>query len=78
MVEWRRRRLARPPVSSVVTFAAAVAVNVFTRTDAPLCDPESLVQGHAAWHVLTALALALWLADDHVQRPRPPMRSAER
>jgi hypothetical protein len=23
-----------------------------------LCDPESLIQGHAAWHLLAALAAA--------------------
>jgi len=61
VVEWRRGRLPRPPLSAVLTFAAAVLVNVLTRTDAPLCDPDSVVQGHAVWHVLTALALALWL-----------------
>jgi hypothetical protein len=37
-------------------------VNLLTRTGAPLCRPESLLQGHAAWHALTALAIALWLA----------------
>jgi hypothetical protein len=31
-----------------------------SRTGGPLCDPESLLQGHAVWHVLTAAALALW------------------
>ena len=30
------------------------------RTGGPLCDPDSLLQGHAAWHLLTAAALAAW------------------
>jgi hypothetical protein len=30
------------------------------RTASPWCDPDSLLQGHAAWHLLTAAALAAW------------------
>lgn len=30
------------------------------RTGGALCDPTSLVQAHALWHVGTAVALALW------------------
>jgi hypothetical protein len=30
------------------------------RTSSPWCDPDSLLQGHAAWHLLTAAALAAW------------------
>jgi hypothetical protein len=59
---WRRRSLPRPPAVAVLAFGAAIAVNLLTRTGAPLCRPHSLVQGHAAWHALTALALATWLA----------------
>ena len=36
--------------------------NVLSRTGAPLCRPDSLLQGHALWHVLTAVGAALWLA----------------
>jgi hypothetical protein len=56
-----QRSLPRPPTAALVTFGAAVAINLLTRTGAPLCRPDSLVQGHAAWHVLTAAALATWL-----------------
>jgi hypothetical protein len=35
-------------------------VNLLGRTDAPLCDPDSLYQGHAAWHALTAAAFGLY------------------
>lgn len=31
-----------------------------SRTGAPLCRPESRLQGHGVWHVLTAVALAVW------------------
>ena len=30
------------------------------RTGSPWCDPDSLLQGHAGWHLLTAAALAAW------------------
>jgi hypothetical protein len=30
------------------------------RTASPWCDPDSVVQGHAAWHLLGAAALACW------------------
>lgn len=56
-----RRRLRRPPTIAVVAAATAVAINLMTRTGAPLCRPDSALQGHAAWHALTAVALAAWL-----------------
>jgi hypothetical protein len=59
---WRRRPLRRPPALAVATLAAAVTLNLLSRTGAPLCQPDSLAQGHAAWHVLTAAAAAMWLA----------------
>lgn len=64
---WRRYSLRRPPPAAVVAGAAAIVVNVVTRTGAPLCRPGSLLQGHAAWHILTAIAIASWLAP---RRPR--------
>jgi hypothetical protein len=35
-------------------FAAAFALWLPSRTGGPLCDPHSLLQGHAAWHLLSA------------------------
>ena len=59
---WRRRSLRRPPAAAVIAGAAAIVVNLLTRTGAPLCRPGSVFQGHGAWHVLTAIAIALWFA----------------
>jgi hypothetical protein len=59
---WHRRALPRPPVLAVVALAPAVVLNLLGRTGAPLCRPDSLAQPHAAWHVLTAVAAAAWLA----------------
>ena len=30
------------------------------RTGSPWCEPDSLLQAHAAWHLLSAAALACW------------------
>jgi hypothetical protein len=61
-VAWRRRSFPRPPAAAVVALAVGAAVNVLSRTGAPLCRPDSLAQGHAVWHVLTAVGAGLWLA----------------
>ncbi|MCP3998871.1 MAG: hypothetical protein GY722_27955 [bacterium] len=37
-----------------------------SRTNGPMCDPASLLQGHAAWHLLAAGAL---LAFTHIDSP---------
>lgn len=46
-------RMGLPPT---ILFAAGLAVYRLSRTGGPLCDPDSLLQGHAAWHVLSAAA----------------------
>jgi len=40
--------------------AAGAACWWVGRTASPWCDPGSLLQGHAAWHLLSAFALAAW------------------
>lgn len=62
VVAWRRRSFPGPPPLALVALAGGVVVNLLTRTGAPLCRPASLAQGHAVWHVLTAVAAAAWLA----------------
>ena len=44
-------------IASVVTMGLAVVLFVLGRTGGPLCDSESIFQGHALWHVLSATAL---------------------
>src|SRR5919106_1387647 len=61
-----------PPPAALTAGAAALVVNVVTRTGAPLCRPGGLLQGHAAWHILTAIAIASWFAPArprHADRP---------
>jgi hypothetical protein len=53
---WRRGAYR----AAVVALAAGSACWLLGRTGGPLCDPDSPLQGHAAWHLLTAFALAAW------------------
>lgn len=62
LVAWANHGFRRPPVVTLVAFGMAIAINALSRTGAPLCQPSSLLQGHAAWHVLTAIAVASWFA----------------
>lgn len=45
---------------SVAALGVAFVVWNLSKDDAPLCDPHSLLQGHAVWHVLCATS-AFWL-----------------
>jgi hypothetical protein len=57
---WHRPRLRRSLLPALAVLAAgALAGSLTDRTD--LCRPESLLQGHALWHLLAAAAL-WWLA----------------
>ena len=56
-----RRREPRPGDlvwigGALVAMVVAFATWTLSRTGAPLCDPHSWIQGHAAWHLLTAVS----------------------
>jgi hypothetical protein len=55
----RRRTAYRAALAAA---AAGGACWWLGRTASPWCDPDSLLQGHAAWHLLAAAALACWAA----------------
>jgi Ceramidase len=57
-------------IVGVVTIGALL--NAAGRTDAPLCEPDSPVQLHAVWHVLTAFVL--WLYGTAALGPREQAR----
>jgi hypothetical protein len=46
-------------VLAAAMFAAGLGLHVAGRTGRPLCRPDSPLQAHAAWHVLSAAAV--WL-----------------
>jgi hypothetical protein len=45
---------------AVAATAAGAACWWAGRSASPWCDPDSLLQSHAAWHLLGAAALAAW------------------
>jgi hypothetical protein len=54
---WRRGESARTITYGVVALAAMlVAFTIWLLSNAGWCDPSSLLQGHAAWHLLCAVA----------------------
>jgi hypothetical protein len=56
---WSPRRRAAYR-AGLAALAAGSAAWLLGRTGGPLCDPDSLLQAHAAWHLLSAFALAAW------------------
>ena len=57
------RRRGAPAVwtaALLLLAAGAVAAWVAGSTSSPLCDEQSWVQPHGAWHLLTALLLVAW------------------
>lgn len=58
---WRRGETSRAFRHGVVALASMlVAFAIWLLSNAGWCDPDSLLQGHAAWHLLSAVA-AYWL-----------------
>lgn len=58
---WRRGETSRVFRHGVVAVASMlVAFTIWLLSNAGWCDPDSLLQGHAAWHLLCALS-AYWL-----------------
>jgi hypothetical protein len=53
---WRRAAYR----AALAATAAGAACWWLGRTAGPWCDPDSLLQPHAAWHLLGAAALAAW------------------
>jgi hypothetical protein len=71
LVAWHEvaRRVRRAPLArerraaygaALAATAAGAACWWLGRTRSLWCDPDSLLQAHAAWHLLTAAALAAW------------------
>lgn len=52
-------------VGALAAFLLAFAIWIPSRTDGPWCDPDSLIQGHAAWHLLCAVSV--WLLYRHAR-----------
>ena len=69
-VGWTPRR--RTAYRAALTAAAAGGACWWLgRTASPWCDPDSLLQAHAAWHLLAAVALACWALAALEEAPPP-------
>lgn len=47
-------------LGALALLAAGAVVSRLSVPGRPWCSPESLVQGHAVWHVAAAAAVAIW------------------
>ena len=54
----RQQRALR--LQALVILALGGAVGTLSRTGGPLCNPDSLWQGHGFWHLAAATSLAIW------------------
>jgi hypothetical protein len=45
---------------AVAILALGSVVGTLSRTGGPLCNPDSLWQGHGFWHLAAAASLAIW------------------
>ena len=54
-------------VLSALCATVGIAVYWLSRTGRPLCCPDCAVQGHAVWHVLSAVAVGA-VADAQLRR----------
>jgi peptidoglycan/LPS O-acetylase OafA/YrhL len=87
IVRWRRGQQIFPGatkrrvVALVVTGAFAGMSFLSGRTESPVCDPDSPLQPHGGWHVLTAvafvLAAALLFRPPRPSQPLPLPQSQE-
>ena len=58
--------------TALALLALSLVFNVLGRTEASTCDPESLLQFHALWHILSAGALGAYFISMTVPRNREP------
>ncbi len=65
-----RRSGRRGRIVMLAALAVGVTAYLAGRTGSPLCRPDSLLQPHALWHVLTAVAMAAWAVDRITQARR--------
>jgi hypothetical protein len=68
----------RPFLAGLATFGISLAIWSMSRAGGQLCDPASLLQGHAVWHILNAgvnfLVYLYLLSQREAPYPRSPIR----
>lgn len=68
---WRAMALDRPPKLAAGVLGVGILIWFSSRSGGVLCDPNSVIQGHAAWHILAASAVAILLQPDYKSTHRP-------
>lgn len=58
--------------AAVLLIAASLVVNLLGRSGAATCDPQSLIQFHALWHILSATALGAYFVATTAPRNQEP------
>lgn len=56
-------------IGAMALLAGSAIVGRLSATGGPLCNPDSLLQGHGLWHVGAAAAVALWATSDAAAGP---------
>ncbi|MGD2042436.1 MAG: hypothetical protein PVJ28_02230 [Acidimicrobiia bacterium] len=67
---------SRDTVGPVILLTAVAIIGRLGATGGPLCDPDSLLQPHALWHIGSATAVAWWALRRHPQSG--PRRGTDR
>lgn len=52
----------RRSMTALAVLGLGAVVGALSRSGGPLCYPDSVVQGHAVWHMAAAAALVIWSA----------------
>jgi len=68
-VEWRSSRAGRSRLAAAAFLMALAFAIWFVDQRRLVCDPGSLIQGHAAWHLLGALAAACLFRSYEAEAP---------
>ena len=59
--------------AALLLFAASLVFNILGRSGTATCDPDSLIQFHALWHVFSALSLGAYFVATTVPRDQEPI-----
>ena len=58
--------------TALLLVVASLVFNILGRSNVTTCDPDSIIQFHALWHALSALALGAYFIATTVPRNQEP------
>jgi len=59
--------------AALLLLAASLVFNILGRSGTATCDPDSLIQFHALWHVFSAMSLGAYFVATTVPRDQEPI-----